>query len=169
MPRDSYRLLLWDLQAEGLKDLLASGLAIDVPDQLGDFLLTVACHRLQAESVALLLASGANPNVQNLDLDTPLLCAIDCVEHDPEAALRIVKLLIKHGADLEKRGYMDKTPFLKACSRGNLEMVKLLAVSGACVTAKATDIGGDIGGKEFASIFGASSAMLAYLRSINAA
>lgn len=169
MSPESYQLLLWDLPAKGLEELLASGLAIDVPDQSGDFLLTVACHRLQAESVALLLASGASPNVQNPDLDTPLLCAIDCVEHNPEAALHVVKLLIEHGADLEKRGYMEKTPFLKACSRGNLEMVKLLALSGADVSAKANDIGGDIGGQEFASIFGASSAMLAYLRSINAA
>ena len=128
-------------------------------------MLTVASYRLQVESVHLLLDSGANPNVHNTEGDTPLLCAIDCVAHDPPAALAIVESLVRAGANPEERGYMDKTPFLKACSRGSLEMVELLVRLGADPHATVND-GGTLDGAAFAEIFDAPPELKVFLRGL---
>ncbi|WMO01674.1 hypothetical protein NI379_06120 [Vibrio parahaemolyticus] len=71
-------------------------------------------------------------------------------------ALKVVDLLLKNGANIEHRGYMDKTPFLKACTRGELSMIKLLVESGCDVKAVAEDLGGTTNGLEFARMHGAS-------------
>jgi ankyrin repeat protein len=149
---EALQLLLWDLPAADLRVLLEAGAKVNEPDDLGDYFLTVACHRLEPDSVRLLLDSGANPNVRNADRDTPLLCAIDYVEHDPEKAVQIVQQLVEAGADLEARGYMDKTPFLKACSRSSVQMVKKLVELGADHRAVVED-DGVMDGAAFADIF----------------
>jgi uncharacterized protein len=149
---EALQLLLWDLPAADLRGLLEAGAEVNEPDDLGDYFLTVACHRLQADSVRLLLEFGANPNVRNADRDTPLLCAIDCVEQDPAKAVQIVQQLVDAGADLEARGYMDKTPFLKACSRSSVQMVKKLVELGADHRAVVED-DGVMDGAAFADIF----------------
>ena len=167
MPSPGYQLLMWNLPAEELRDLIGHEINVREPDEWGDFALTVACHRLQRESVRMLLAAGADPNVQNADGDTPLLCAIDCVHHNPSEAIEIVKLLASAGAQLELRGYMDKTPFLKACSRGSLEMVKLLVQLKADARATVNDLGGEVNGLGFAEIFNAPKDMQQYLRGLH--
>jgi hypothetical protein len=55
--------------------------------------------------------------------------------------MSIVEMLVTADADLERRGYMNKTPFLEACSRGNLDLVKLLVRLGADTTAVVDDGG----------------------------
>jgi ankyrin repeat protein len=112
-----------------------------------------------------LIAAGADVNCQNADRDTPLLCAIDVVHHNPSAAAEIVQMLANAGADLEIRGYMDKTPFLKGCSRGDLPLVKLLVRLGADVKAVVDD-GGRLDGSDFAEIFQASSELQAYVHGL---
>jgi len=76
--------------------------------------------------------------------------------------MSIVEMLVTVDADLERRGYMNKTPFLKACSRGNLDLVKLLVRPGAD-TAAVVDDGGILGGMDFARIFHAPREMTEYL------
>ncbi|CAM9801098.1 unnamed protein product, partial [Ectocarpus fasciculatus] len=44
--------------------------------------------------------------------------------------LDLVKLLVRRKADMTLRDYSEMTPFLHACSSGNLELVKYLASSG---------------------------------------
>lgn len=165
MPTVDHQRLLWDLPTDGLHELLKSGLPANDPDEWGNYLLTVASHRLQVESVQLLLSLGADPNAQNAEGDTPLLCAIDCVEHNPTAAIKIVESLVSAGADLELRGYMDKTPFLKACCRGSLPMVKKLVSLGADPQATVVD-GDTVDGLAFADIFHAPEAMKHFIRSL---
>jgi len=166
MHASSYADLLWDLPSDKLPAILASGVPVNEPDAHGDYLLTVACQRLRSESVELLLAAGAHPDRKNAEGDTPLLCAIDHVHHDPEAALSIVEMLAAAGADLEIRGYMEKPPFLKACSRNCLPMVKLLVRLGANIHAVVDDGGPPLGGMEFARIFEAPEEMKEYLRGL---
>ena len=48
------------------------------------------------------------------------------LDHNPAPAYEIVKALIDAGTDIEARGSIDKTPFLKACSSGCLEILQLL-------------------------------------------
>jgi uncharacterized protein len=109
---------------------------------------------------------GANLDCRNAHGDTPLLCAIDVVHLNLGAAHEIVNSLIAAGADIEARGYMDKTPFLKACSRGCLDILRLLVASGCDIHAQATDIGGAVSGMEFTNIFETSSEFKAYLRGL---
>jgi ankyrin repeat protein len=161
----SHQQLLWNLPTSSLREFLAAGLVVNTPDDYGDYLLTVASHRLQVESVQVLLSAGADPNVLNADRDTPLLCAIDCVEHNPTAALAVVESLVRAGANLEERGYMDKTPFLKACSRSSLEMVELLVRLGADTHATVID-GGTLDGLAFAEIFNVPLEQVQFIRSL---
>ncbi len=157
--------LLWDLPAAELRALLEAGADVNEPDDLGDYFLTVASARLQLDSVRLLLEFGANPNVRNSEGDTPLLCAINCVEHSPNRAVQIVQKLVEAGADLEARGYMDKTPYLKACSRSSTEMVKKLVELGADHRAVVED-GGVMDGSAFADIFEAPTELKQFIASL---
>ena len=162
MSQTDYRSLLWELPPDLVKELIESGKDVNAPDSLGDYMLTVACQGLHASTVRLLLAAGADPNVRSDSGDTPLLCAIDTVQHNPAASMSIVEMLVTADADLERRGYMNKTPFLKACSRGNLDLVKLLVRLGADTTAVVDD-GGILAGVEFARIFHAPREMTEYI------
>jgi len=138
-PIDSYDSVMYELPETAVADLLRLGYGVNEADSCGQFLLTVACSRLQLQNVLRLLSSGAHTEVRNPDGNTPLLCAIDVSQHDPGAACDLVKALIDAGADIEARGWMDKTPFLKACSRGCLDILKLLVSRGCNIHAEARD------------------------------
>jgi ankyrin repeat protein len=36
----------------------------------------------------------------------------------------IVEYLVEHGADINSKDYYERTVFMNACNKGNLEMVK---------------------------------------------
>jgi uncharacterized protein len=161
----NYTSELWDMSATELAELLDSGVGVNDPDDFDEYMLSAACARLQTESVRLLLQRGAEPNVRNSENgDTPLLSTIDVVAHNPAAAFEIARMLLDAGADIEKRGYMDKTPFLKACSRGDLNVLKLLVSRGCDVWAVAADTGGPVDGEWLAGVFGAPHEFREYLR-----
>ncbi len=162
----SYEMLLHDLPHSEVKVRFGSGFDVNAPDPYGSFLLTSACEQLQPENVRYFISLGANLNCRNLFGDTPLLCAIDIAHHNPAAAYEIAGALISAGADIEARGYMDKTPFLKACSRGCLDILRLLVASGCDINAVVTDLGHSASGIEFANIFDTSPEFKAYLRGI---
>lgn len=163
----SYYELMWDLSADELKFALAST-DVNQPDEVGDRFLTVACSRLQVESVRLLIDRGANVNARNSEQDTPLHCAIDVVAHNPDAAHRIAVMLLDAGANLEARGYMDKTPFLKACSRDDLAMLKLLVNRGCDVGAVSLEPGDEtpLDALDFANIHQIPMECVRYLHTI---
>ena len=124
-------------------------------------MLTVACDLLDLEKATQLLAAGAYVNCQDSKTDTPLICAVDGVHVDAAAALILAEMLLRAGASLEIHGWMDKTAFLKACSRGNLKMVQLLVVWGADVKAVADTPRYD--GFDFVEMFGAPPEMREYV------
>ena len=156
---------LWDLAPDRVRELLAGGVQVNAPDDYGDYLLTEACRRLEVDTVRQLLAAGAQVNCRDPEGNTPALCAVDVVNHNPTAATKIIQMLSNAGADLEVQGYMNKTAFLKACSRGNLQMVELLVCLGANVKAVVDD-GGILDGLDFAEIFHAPAEMQAYVRKL---
>jgi uncharacterized protein len=164
-PIDSYDSVIYELPDTGVADLLRLGFGVNQADSCGRFLLTVACSRLRLHSVLLLLSSGANTELREPDGNTALLCAIDVSQHNPVAAHEIVKALIDAGADIEARGWMDKTPFLKACSRGCLENLQLLVSRGCDIHAEARDVV-NTSGPDLASIFNTSHSFQQYVRSL---
>ena len=159
-------MMLHDLPHGEVRRLFGAGAEINQPDQYGSFLLTAASEQLQPENVKYLIALGANLDCRNIHGDTPLLCAIDVAHHNPAAAYEIANSLIVAGADIEARGYMDKTPFLKACSRGCLDILRLLVASGCDINAVVTDLGHSASGTEFANIFDTSPEFKAYLHGL---
>lgn len=62
---------------------------------------------------------------------------------------------------------MNKTPFLKACSRGDLELLKLLVARGCDVHAVATDVPEPVDGAWMAGVFGAPQEVREYIRSLS--
>jgi len=163
----SYSELMWDLPTAELAQVLRS-VDVNEPDEFGERCLTVACSRLQVESVRLLLTWGADVNARGRESETPLLSTIDVVHHNPGAAHQIVVMLLDAGANIEARGYMDKTPFLKACSRGNLEMLTLLVDRGCDVRVVSLELGDDapFDGLDFAHTFQLPTECIHYLRAI---
>jgi len=160
---DSYDEILAELSPADIREVYDATLSVLEPDSVGDYLLNVACERLQYENIEFFISKGASLETLSACGDTPLLNAIDYVGHNPEIALKVVKLLLKNGANIEYHGYMDKTPFLKACTRGDLNMIKLLVESGCDVQAVAEDLGGSANGLDFARIHGASSEVVNYI------
>lgn len=161
-----YEMLMWDMPLNEMAAMLKDMADINVPDDYGDYILTVACQQLRPEIVRMLIEKGANVNCQNLETDTPLICVIDYAHHNPPAAYEIAKMLLDAGGDIELRGYMDKTPFLKACSRGCLDILKLLVSTGCDINAVCTDMGGSVDGRELSLIFETSTEFRKYLKSL---
>ena len=90
-----------------------------------------------AESVRLLLSSGANPNVRNEAGATPLMWAVNDLEK--------TRLLLDRGADVNARSEDSRTALLIAAGRfGSREVVKLLLDRGADLKAKSPGLGGDM-------------------------
>ena len=166
-PIDNYESLLWEMPVEGLRELLATGLDASLPDDCGDFLLTVACDRLQVDSVKLLIERDAPLDSKNAEGDTALLCAINVAHHAEGLACEIVASLLDAGADIELRGYMGKPPFLKACSRGCLDVLQLLIARGCDIHATTPlDFGERDDGWRLASMFDTSVEFRMYLRQL---
>jgi ankyrin repeat protein len=170
MEREDFTFLdiLLELNHKDICELYDSNLHIHKPDVLGNYLLNIACQLLQVQNVRFFISKGANLETTNhLCRDTPILITIDHVHHNPEAALKIVEMLLHKGANIEHRGYMDKTPFLKACTRNNLEMIKLLVAHGCNVRASTEDPPGYINnGLFFADVMHVGKEVKEYLNKL---
>lgn len=78
-----------------------------------------------AQSLAILLQNGLNPNLSNHRGDSLIMLAsyhnsIDCV-----------RLLLSHNADVDKPNDKNLTPLVGVCFKGYIEVAKLLLQAGA--------------------------------------
>lgn len=90
----------------------------------------------RAEMVNILLKYGVDPNIKNthsIYQATPLIAAVVNIEIEKDTQLKIVKLLIDNGADVNARNRHDRTAifFVAAYSNGNYGVAKLLLDNGA--------------------------------------
>jgi ankyrin repeat protein len=92
----------------------------------------------KVESVRLLLAHGADPNLCGPGGKPPL--ASPFLHYNTPDALRIVGMLLEAGADPNVHGTFEKTPLHQAAETGNLPLVRALMDAGADVNA-ASDMG----------------------------
>lgn len=90
-----------------------------------------------AESVRVLLESGADPNIRNEAGTTALMWAVN--------DLKKTRLLLDRGADVNARSEDSRTPLLIAAGRsGSRDVVKLLLDRGADINARSPGLGGDM-------------------------
>lgn len=111
--------LLKAVTEDNTKDLL------NTPDDYGRTPLFYAIETGRVEMVTLLIKSGANPNVYDYRLLTPLGLAI----HAP-SSLALCKRLHAGGADLNQRSQRI-SPLASALSIGEIEVARFLILNGA--------------------------------------
>lgn len=100
-------------------------------DADGNYPIHIAAREDRPRIVSAMLDAGADINAKGDYGRTPLMCAADA------GAAKTVRLLIKRGADLERRGN-GKTAFLYAARSGSVECVRLLFEAGADIRATTT-------------------------------
>ena len=137
---------------------------IDSIDDSGDTLLLWACKDFNEQLVAYALNRGANTNYLNECGETPIQEIVNVAENKEELALSILKKLIAAGADLELRAYMEKTAFLKACSRNSIKVIELLVKNGADVRATVEEHGKLLDGNFYAGVFSETSEVRNYIK-----
>ena len=87
--------------------------------------LHIAASLGNEEVMGILLRLGADPNVEDEDLNRPLHIA---VRNNFDAG---VQLLIRHGADMNRFHGQGSTPLMAAVEAGNLEISQMLVKEGA--------------------------------------
>ncbi|XP_066274537.1 ankyrin repeat and SOCS box protein 4-like isoform X1 [Branchiostoma lanceolatum] len=101
-------------------------------DEQSNSLLHIAAKAGLGDLVDLLLESGANPNLTNDELDTPLHMACFWTNGE-ERYHHTVANLVRNGADLNAVDGESKTPLHKACKNADHTIVQLLVDHGAKV------------------------------------
>lgn len=102
-------------------------------DYFDESILSYAISLSSYEVIELLLNSGATARYE------PVIgysCLHSAIERDDPSKDKIIKLLVKFGADLDVHGINDWTPLHMAAAKGDVEMIQLLIDLGADVTVK---------------------------------
>lgn len=114
--------------------LISHGAVAAVRDPSGFTAVDRACQADNPESVELLLAAGASPSGSSASGangyhfgDTPLVLAIQ------HADMRIVRMLVEHGADVNEPTEYGYTPLMMAAIHGQLKTAQFLLKQGAKV------------------------------------
>ena len=111
-------------QPDMARFLLANGAMVDARDNLDNTPLAFAADN-RAEFAEILLAAGADVNGRRKsDGWTPLFTAVD---HD---ALDAIRVLLRHGADMEIRSNDGNTAMHKGANNGHTPAITLLLSSG---------------------------------------
>lgn len=77
-------------------------------DERGKTPLTLAAEHACAENVLALLKRGANPDMRDHHGRTPLTCTIRTISFYRTLPLKVVKILIQYGCDVNCRGRFDR-------------------------------------------------------------
>ncbi len=108
-----------------LKDLIKKNLSIvHTEDNKSLTPLHHAAYGGSIECTQLLIANGADVNAKNEQNITPMVCT---------RSIEIAKILIENGAKLNVVTRGGDTPLIRAISRKDKEMIRLLTAHGADV------------------------------------
>jgi len=96
-----------------LKTLISKSSDIDVRDKNGKTALQIACADVFDRAIAeLLIQNGANVNQVSVD-GVPLITEVLCSKRYMEKE-KMLDLLVKHNADINKKDSMGNTPLISA-------------------------------------------------------
>ena len=153
-----------DMEDKDIIEILDGLKNLDSIDSSSNTPLLWACKDLKLQVVKYLVIKGVDVNFVNDCGEAPLHEVISISEQNEEVALGIISILIDAGADLELRAYMEKTPFLKACSRNSLPVLKLLVKFGCNTKAVVVEGGKELDGCFYSSIFSNNSAVKEFVK-----
>lgn len=92
--------------------------------------LMIATTESDHVTATALLHCGADPNMVNRDDRSPLTLIPDG-SYDPHGLFETVKMLVKHGGNVNHRSRNDTTPLMAAIWNGELSLIRHLIESGA--------------------------------------
>ncbi len=126
-----------------IKELLQSGVEVDVRDNEGATALIRATQQGALESVKFLIGRGADVNaVERLNGASALMFAVRKAENEEgkrtapiEAKVDVGRALIRAGANVNQKNHWGGTALQWACDSGNLVMVRELITAAADVRA----------------------------------
>ncbi|KAI9317230.1 ankyrin repeat-containing domain protein [Dichotomocladium elegans] len=107
-----------DGQLDRVKELVESGVSVNIHDQHGYTPMHAAVSYNQTAIVEYLLEKGANVNIEDFEKDTPLYVA---------ESVDMAQLLIERGADPNHKNEEDLTPALNAHQEGWRDVAEFLA------------------------------------------
>jgi ankyrin repeat protein len=123
-----------DNKIEIIREMLESGIDVDVQDENENTALCNASFKGSINIVKLLIRNGANVNHKNAVFNTPLIKAI-ATHYNPRELQRrkfeVVKELLAAGADPNPTDRFDTTPLMIAAFNGVTDVVKMLLDAGA--------------------------------------
>jgi len=109
----------------GINKALRAGVFIDVRDNQGATALLQATRAGSVRAAEALLQAKANPNLSDINDETPLMLAVNNKQNG------LAVHLLDAGADIQAVDANGRTPLYLAASRGNSEMVRRLLKEGA--------------------------------------
>ncbi|KAI0393770.1 hypothetical protein F5Y17DRAFT_287681 [Xylariaceae sp. FL0594] len=119
-----------------LEELLAQGADPNARNRQGQTALFSASIRGHDQAVEVLLKGGAHVDAQDKDGRSALLfLASEKQQAKANWSISTLRLLRRHGADLEVRDQIQRTPLLWAATNSNIGIASFLLENGADVTA----------------------------------
>jgi ankyrin repeat protein len=127
----------WAVAEDVVRELLSFGAAVNSCNDEGWMAIHYAARWSSCAVVTLLLKAKSRVDPRDEDNNTPLLCC----ERSDEEAVKIARVLLDRGAQVEHCGRRQRTSLLQASRSGSAELVELLLSRGADI--KAVDENGD--------------------------
>ncbi|MEZ0262831.1 MAG: ankyrin repeat domain-containing protein [Alphaproteobacteria bacterium] len=121
---------------EAMRELLASGVPVDIKNYNGQTALHYACLHHNYDTAKLLLEAGADTEIEwNTKGQNALrLACYPSIKH--EASPELVQLLIAHGADVNKLDERGRSIAHAAARTGDRSLLKVIVANGLSLTAK---------------------------------
>ena len=104
-----------------LETIIDHGVDVNAVNKYNQTALLIACKKCNEDAINVLLNVGADPTIGDIDGNTCLYEAIGqgCTKE-------VIEEIINHGADVNVKSKANITPLMKACHKGNMNVINIL-------------------------------------------